>query len=217
MLEPLSFFYRTVGGMLRRGVRPSAVCLLPALDTLPGQGAGPHPEILETRAATLSRFVSGQTSVRRGADRRHAVGFAAPEFYEGLSLSLERDQEISLEEVVAHLTRAGYVRTELVEMPGQFACAAGFSMCFLRKRSAGAHRAAGRHGGVAARIRSRDAALDRPGESRDSAAADGVSIAYSTLAKMEPAYRAMDAEEMQKALLCLTALTASSNCATTPW
>ena len=57
MLEPLSFFYRTFGGMASGGGSTAgAVSLLPALDALPGQGAGPHPDILETRAATLYSF-----------------------------------------------------------------------------------------------------------------------------------------------------------------
>ena len=126
MLEPLSFFYRTFGGMTSGGGSTAeAVSLLPALDALPGQGAGPHPDILETRAATLTHFVSGQTSVLIAPVAATLLGFAEPEFYEGLSRSLVRDQETSLEDVLAHLTRAGYVRTELVEMPGQFAVRGG--------------------------------------------------------------------------------------------
>ena len=50
-------------GCSPRGRCHLAVVLLPALDALPGQGVGPHPEILETRATTLWRFVSGQVSV----------------------------------------------------------------------------------------------------------------------------------------------------------
>ncbi len=38
---------------------------------------------------------------------------------------LERDQEVPLEEVLANLVRAGYLRTELVEMPGEFAVRGG--------------------------------------------------------------------------------------------
>jgi transcription-repair coupling factor (superfamily II helicase) len=126
MLEPLSFFYRTFGGITPvSGGTAGAVSLLPALDALPGQGAGPHPDILETRAATLSHFVSGQTSVVIAPVAATLLSFAAPEFYEGLSLSLVRDQETSLEDVLAHLARAGYVRAELVEMPGQFALRGG--------------------------------------------------------------------------------------------
>ena len=120
LLEALDFFYRTVNG---RSAAPAL--LLPALDTLPGLGAGPHPEILEARAWTLSRFVSGQCSVVVAPIEATLLRFAPPQFYESLSLALARDGEISLEEVVGHLTKTGYIRTELVEMEGQFSVRGG--------------------------------------------------------------------------------------------
>ena len=118
LLEPLRFFGRALGGAA------ASAALLPALDELPGHGVGPHPEILETRATTLSRFVSGQVSVIVAPTAATTLSFAAPSYYQDLSLSLTSDQDVSLEDVVAHLRRVGYVRNELVEMPGQF-CARG--------------------------------------------------------------------------------------------
>ncbi len=118
MLEPLRFFGRAIGGAA------ASAALLPALDELPGRGVGPHPEILETRASTLARFVSGQLSVIVAPSAATILTFARPGYYEDLSLSLASDQDVSLEEVVAHLRQVGYVRSELVEMPGQF-CARG--------------------------------------------------------------------------------------------
>jgi transcription-repair coupling factor (superfamily II helicase) len=120
LLEPLQFFHRTVNG----SSAPPAL-LLPALDVLPGMGAGPHPEILEVRASTLSRFVSGQCSIVVAPIEATLLSFAAPQFYESLSLSLARDAEIPLNEVVAHLSKTGYIRTELVEMEGQFSVRGG--------------------------------------------------------------------------------------------
>ena len=119
-LEALDFFYRTVNGS-----SATPVLLLPALDTLPGLGAGPHPDILEARAWTLSRFVSGQCSVVVAPIEATLLRFAPPQFYESLSLTLARDGEIALEEVVGHLTKTGYIRTELVEMEGQFSVRGG--------------------------------------------------------------------------------------------
>ncbi len=119
MSEPLRFFQRAFSAS-----GPS-VGLLPALDRFPGEGVGPHPEILETRAATLWRFVTGQASVVVAPVAASLVSFAAPQFYQQLSLSLERDDDVPLEQVLAHLARAGYVRTELVEMPGEFAVRGG--------------------------------------------------------------------------------------------
>ena len=118
MLEPLRFFGRALGGAA------ASAALLPALDELPGRGVGPHPEILETRATTLSRFVSGQISVILAPSAATILSFARPDYYEDLALSLASDQDVSLEEVVGHLRQVGYVRSELVEMPGQF-CARG--------------------------------------------------------------------------------------------
>jgi transcription-repair coupling factor (superfamily II helicase) len=120
LLEPLQFFQRSLSGN-----SAGSVLLLPALDKLPGLGAGPHPEILEERASTLSRYVSGQCSVIVAPIEASLLGFAAPHFYESLSLSLARDAEISLKQVVAHLSETGYIRTELVEMEGQFSMRGG--------------------------------------------------------------------------------------------
>ena len=119
-LEALDFFHRTINGSAA-----APALLLPALDTFPGLGAGPHPEILEARAWTLSRFVSGQCSVVVAPIEATLLRFAAPQFYESLSLMLARDAEISLEDVVGHLTRTGYIRTELAEMEGQFSVRGG--------------------------------------------------------------------------------------------
>ena len=120
LLEALQFFYRTLNGN-----SAAPVLLLPALDTLPGVGAGPHPEILEVRASTLARLVSGQCSIVVAPIDATLLSFAAPQFYESLSLSLTRDAEISLKEVIAHLAKTGYIRTELVEMEGQFSVRGG--------------------------------------------------------------------------------------------
>jgi transcription-repair coupling factor (superfamily II helicase) len=120
LLEPLQFFNRTLNGN-----SAAPVLLLPALDTLPGLGAGPHADVLEVRASTLSRFVSGPYSIVIVPIEASLLSFAAPQFYESLSLSLVRDAEISLQDVVAHLSKVGYIRAELVEMEGQFSVRGG--------------------------------------------------------------------------------------------
>ncbi len=125
-IEPLQFFSRVLGASsAAAGAAISSVVSLPALDALPGQGAGPHPEILETRAAALWRLASGQASIVVAPAAATLLHFADPAFYGELTSSLERDQEISLDEVLANLSRAGYTRTDLVEMPGQFAVRGG--------------------------------------------------------------------------------------------
>src|ERR1700722_492701 len=120
MIEPLQFFCRAIGGS-----SIGAVALLPALDALPGQRLQPHPELLETRAAALWRFASGQVSALVAPLEATLLSFAPLRFYERLSRTLVRDQEIALEEVLAHLHHVGYTRTDLVDMPGQYAVRGG--------------------------------------------------------------------------------------------
>ncbi len=120
MLEPLQFFQRAIGG-------PSAgsVVLLPALDRLPGEGVGPHPDILETRATALWQFVSGEASIVVAPVAASLLSFAPAHFYEHLAHSLARDEDVPLEDLLAKLLRGGYVRTDLVESPGEFAVRGG--------------------------------------------------------------------------------------------
>src|SRR5260370_38914430 len=57
LLEPLGYFCRALAG-------PSVqVTMLPAFDVLPWQGVSPHPEILESRAATLWRVSAGPANL----------------------------------------------------------------------------------------------------------------------------------------------------------
>ena len=120
LTEPLRFFFRALGG---RAV--SQVATLPAHDVLPWQGLSPHPEILETRAVTLWRFASGQTELVVAPVAAAAMRLREADFYRGLARSLERDHQVSLEELLEHLFSVGYERVEMVEMPGQFAVRGG--------------------------------------------------------------------------------------------
>ena len=71
------------------------------------------------------RFASGQVSALVAPLEATLLSFAPLRFYEQLSRTLVRDQEVALEEVLAHLLHVGYTRTELVDMPGQFAVRGG--------------------------------------------------------------------------------------------
>jgi transcription-repair coupling factor (superfamily II helicase) len=119
LLELLRFFARAVSGPAAQAV------VLPALDQLPGRGAGPHAEILETRAASLWRFTSGQVSLLIATAAASVLPFGDSGGYANLALSLEIDQELSLDDALRYLRRAGYARTDLVEMPGQYALRGG--------------------------------------------------------------------------------------------
>jgi transcription-repair coupling factor (superfamily II helicase) len=103
----------------------SAVGNVPALDVAPGTGISPHPEILETRGVSLWRYATEQTRVLivpAAAARMRAHDAV---FYSSLGLTLARDEEVPLEDLVAHLRSVGYVRAEAVEMPGQFTVRGG--------------------------------------------------------------------------------------------
>src|SRR6202165_2876693 len=101
------------------------VATLPAFDTLPWESQSPHPDILERRAATLFRLADGQISLViapvTAALRRHQD----PYVYLSLARALTRDAEVPLEEFLTHLGSVGYTRTEMVELPGQFAVRGG--------------------------------------------------------------------------------------------
>src|SRR5260370_11790024 len=115
LLEPLRYFCRALAG-------PSVqVTMLPAFDVLPWQGVSPHPEILESRAATLWR-------VSRGTANLLVVPLAAALFsvhdtryYTVLGRTLEPDAEAAFDELLSHLTAVGYERGETAEIAGQFA------------------------------------------------------------------------------------------------
>jgi len=107
---------------------PSAmggVATLPAFDTLPWQSQSPHADILERRAATLFRLTDGQTSLLVAPVSAALWRYQDPYVYLSLARTLAADTEIPLEELLAHLGSVGYTRTEMVEMPGQFAVRGG--------------------------------------------------------------------------------------------
>jgi transcription-repair coupling factor (superfamily II helicase) len=101
------------------------VGVLPAFDTLPWQSQSPHPDILERRAATLFRLADGQISLLVAPVTAGLWRYQDPYVYLSLARTLAADTEIPLDELIAHLGSIGYARTEMVEMPGQFAVRGG--------------------------------------------------------------------------------------------
>src|ERR1700687_5233615 len=107
---------------------PSAmggVATLPAFDTLPWQSQSPHADILERRAATLFRLTDGQISLLVAPVSAALWRYQDPYVYLSLARTLATDAEIPLEELITHVGSVGYTRTEMVEMPGQFALRGG--------------------------------------------------------------------------------------------
>jgi transcription-repair coupling factor (superfamily II helicase) len=101
------------------------VATLPAFDTLPWESQSPHADILERRAATLFRLTDGQVSLVIAPVQAALWRFQDATIYLSLARTLTKDAEVPLEELIAHLAGVGYTRTEMVELPGQFAMRGG--------------------------------------------------------------------------------------------
>jgi transcription-repair coupling factor (superfamily II helicase) len=101
------------------------VATLPAFDTLPWESQSPHPDILERRAATLFRLADGQISLVIAPVQAALWRYQDATLYLSLARTLTKDAEVPLEEFIAHLAGVGYTRTEMVELPGQFAMRGG--------------------------------------------------------------------------------------------
>jgi transcription-repair coupling factor (superfamily II helicase) len=110
------------------GIFPGAaggVATLPAFDRLPWETQSPHADILERRAATLFRLADGQISLVIAPVAAALWRYQDPAAYLYLTRTLAKDTEIPHDELVSHLGSVGYTRTEMVELPGQFAVRGG--------------------------------------------------------------------------------------------
>jgi transcription-repair coupling factor (superfamily II helicase) len=116
----MQFFYKALAGQ-----EATEVAVFPALDALPWQEAFSHAEILETRAVTLWRYTSGLDRVVVAPIAAARMRLADAASYAGQARTLARDQEVSLDEFVAHLRSVGYESHDMVEMPGQFTVRGG--------------------------------------------------------------------------------------------
>jgi transcription-repair coupling factor (superfamily II helicase) len=101
------------------------VAVLPEFDSLPWDPQSPHADILERRAATLYRLANGEVSVVVAPVAASLWRYQDPFVYLTLARTLSKDTEADHEELTTHLARIGYARTEMVELPGQFAVRGG--------------------------------------------------------------------------------------------
>src|SRR3981081_4344775 len=101
------------------------VATLPPFAQLPWQSQSPHADILERPAATLFRLTDGQISLLVAPVSAALWRYQDPYVYLSLARTLARDAEIPFEELITHVGSVGYTRTEMVEMPGQFAVRGG--------------------------------------------------------------------------------------------
>jgi transcription-repair coupling factor (superfamily II helicase) len=124
LAETLRFFSSIFPGAM------GGVATLPAFDTLPWQAQSPHPDILERRAAALFRLADGQISLVIAPVAAAMWRYQDPYLYLSLARTLARDAEMPLEGLITHLGSVGYTRTEMVELPGQFAVRGGIVDAF---------------------------------------------------------------------------------------
>lgn len=116
----LRYFYNALTG------RPAAeVVVIPAHDVLPYERLSPHPEIATRRAVGLWQVSAGLARVIVAPAASALSRCRDADFYRGLAREIARDDALALEDLVAHLGRAGYDREDQVEMPGQYAVRGG--------------------------------------------------------------------------------------------
>jgi transcription-repair coupling factor (superfamily II helicase) len=119
LAETLRFFGQIFPGPT------GGIAVLPAFDSLPWDPQAPHADILERRAATLYRLANGEVSVVLAPAPAALWRYQDPYVYLTLARTLSKDSEANHEELITHLASIGYARTEMVELPGQFAVRGG--------------------------------------------------------------------------------------------
>jgi transcription-repair coupling factor (superfamily II helicase) len=119
LAETLRFFSSIFPGVT------GGVATLPAFDTLPWESQSAHADILERRAATLFRLADGQISLVIAPITAALWRYQDPATYLYLARTLTKDAEVPHDEFITHLGSVGYTRTEMVELPGQFAVRGG--------------------------------------------------------------------------------------------
>lgn len=118
LLEPAQTFLAILAPAAR-------VALLPMLDVLPHQHLSPHAALMEQRAVTLLRLAEGESAITIVPVAAALLRTREASFYRQLSLTLRKGDELSLEDLIAHLRSAGYDRQEPVEMAGQYSIRGG--------------------------------------------------------------------------------------------
>ena len=119
LAETLRFFLQIFPGAT------GGVAVLPAFDSLPWDSQAPHADILERRAATLYRLANGELSLVIAPMAAALWRYQDPYVYLTLAQVLAKDSELSHEALIQHLGGIGYARTEMVDLPGQFAVRGG--------------------------------------------------------------------------------------------
>ncbi len=104
---------------LTAAIPAESVLRLPAHDVLPFENLSPHPEIQETRAATLWKIATSQARLIIAPVEAACMRLFPRDFYRALTLHLKLGEEYMPDMLVEHLLSVGYTKVDVVEMPGQ--------------------------------------------------------------------------------------------------
>ncbi len=96
-----------------------SILRLPAHDVLPFENLSPHPEIQETRAATLWKIATGQARLVIAPVEAACMRLFPRDYYRALTLHLKLGEEYMPDMLVEHLLSVGYTKVDVVDMPGQ--------------------------------------------------------------------------------------------------
>jgi len=121
LFELLDTFHRLLHA--GRGTQPPL--LVPALDTLPGQGLSPHYDLKAARAVALDRMASGRYSIAVTPVMSALLRTGDDSAYRQLALTLKVGDEIGMDDLAAHLDSIGYQQREPVEMLGEYSIRGG--------------------------------------------------------------------------------------------
>src|SRR6266404_1922044 len=101
------------------------IVALPAHDVLPYENLSPHPDIQEQQAIALRKIANGEAQIVIVPVAAALMRLREGEFYTELARTVRRGETPDLEPLVEHLNTVGYTRTDVVEMPGEYALRGG--------------------------------------------------------------------------------------------
>jgi transcription-repair coupling factor (superfamily II helicase) len=120
LVPVLQAFHELTGGN-----EPNSIVSLPTRDVLPFQNLSPHPEIQEERAVALWKIATGAVSVVVAPIAATALKLRSAEYYADLARSVRRAETIDVDSLLSHLNTVGYLSSDVVEMPGEYALRGG--------------------------------------------------------------------------------------------
>jgi transcription-repair coupling factor (superfamily II helicase) len=120
LVPVLQAFHELTGGN-----DPNSIVSLPTRDVLPFQNLSPHPEIQEERAVALWKIATGAVSILVSPIAATALRLRSAEYYADLARAVRRGETIDIDPLLRHLNTVGYISTDVVEMPGEYALRGG--------------------------------------------------------------------------------------------